>query len=131
MERVRKPIPASETLGWVGEGCSAGISGRRQGHSLCVGTGPPHPAHRQWLPNLLSAWSWPVSPDSIPWGRPTPVTLFVLQGMPISHHTGLRALPNYKEVPSPLQGWEHLASHPSQETCPSHHHECGCVFQCS
>lgn len=34
------------------------------------------------------------SPVSIPQGRPTPVALFVLQGTPLSHHTGLRALPN-------------------------------------
>lgn len=94
MERVRKPIPESETLGWVSEGCFAGNVGRETGHSLCVGTGPLCSAHRQWLPSVLSAWSWPVSPVSIPRGRPTPVALFVLQGTPISHHTGLRALPN-------------------------------------
>lgn len=47
MERVRKPIPESETLGWVSEGCSAGNTGRETGHSLCVGTGPLCPAHRR------------------------------------------------------------------------------------
>lgn len=93
-EKVRKPIPESETLGFHGEGCSAGNSFRETGHSPCVGTGPPHPACRQWLPSLLCAWSWPVSPVSIPQSRPTPVALFTLQGTPISHHTGLRALPN-------------------------------------
>lgn len=40
------------------------------------------------------ASSWPLSPVSIPRGRPTPVALFVLQGTPISHHKVLRALLN-------------------------------------
>lgn len=94
MERVRKSIPESETLGWVSEGCSAGNSDRDTGRSLCVGTGPLCPAHSQSFPSLPSALSWPVSPVSIPRGRPTPVALFILQGTPISHHIGLRALPN-------------------------------------
>lgn len=47
MERVRKPIPESETLGWVSEACFAGNVGRETGRSLCVGTGPLCSVHRQ------------------------------------------------------------------------------------
>lgn len=76
MERVKKPIPESETPVRESKDCSSGVE---TGRWLCVGTSPLHPTPRQRLLSLFSGWSWPEPPVSIPQGRPTPVTICIAE----------------------------------------------------